>query len=224
MESLWQVEYIQIELITAGLLVVLAAILGWLIQRTTGGNGIGGAVILGLAALFASSFCIIGTILGGTYIETDGPLSGALIGLLGGMFLAGLVVPLALGRIIQGRSARFMAAQWFSFCALCLIGYSAGGAWGLITITLLCLVMFWVVLSRIARYTLPLRGDDQRFTAFRCLLTHARNWSDRAGSHSAERRHEWPGRRDSHRYRCSAGVCARWRPHRVQHELWIRCA
>lgn len=173
MEALGQVEFLQTALVTVGFLVVLATTLGFVLQRTAGGTGIGGAVLLGLASLGAGLFCIggiwLGVEYGDEYFEPHGPL----IGLLAGMLLGGALISFLLGRFVQGHSGRFMAAQWFSFCALCLVGYLAGGQIGLLTITLPCLVMFWVVLSRIACYTLPLREDCQESMAFRCLLTHA---------------------------------------------------
>jgi regulator of protease activity HflC (stomatin/prohibitin superfamily) len=169
MEALEQVEFLDVELVVAALLVLLAIILGLLLQRTVGGRGIGGAILMGFPATMAAGTCLAGTAIG----AASGQSNGALIGLLAGMVVSCIFIWLFFKVIVRGGSGRFMAAQWVSFCALCLIGYLAGGELGLLTVTLPCLVMFWLVLSRISWYTLPASEEVSRSMTFRCLLTHA---------------------------------------------------
>jgi regulator of protease activity HflC (stomatin/prohibitin superfamily) len=152
------------ELAIAAVLTVFVVVLGY-----RGGGGMG-AGLLGFGAIVASTLCIGGTYLGYTWRGE----TGAWIGLVGGIVLAGIVLTRFLGGFIEGRSGRFVAGLWFGFCALCIFGYLAGREVGLLTITLPAIVLFWTGLYRASAYILPLpdKGDkSQRRKAFRSLLS-----------------------------------------------------
>jgi regulator of protease activity HflC (stomatin/prohibitin superfamily) len=159
METVITLEFI----VTAISTIVLAATLGFLGQRWMG------AALLGIGAALASALCIAGVVIG----YELGQSTGAWAGLVAGMALGGALGSWLVGKFIRGRSRRFIAYSWFGYCGLCVFGYLAGGWLGLLTITVPCLLVFWIGLFRISRYTLPLRDKSQRRKAFRSLLSHA---------------------------------------------------
>lgn len=143
------------------LLLGMATLAGYL------GHKVMGAVMLGMGAACAAIISIAGT-LSGYFLGED---TGAWIGLLTGVVLAGIVVAPLLGRLIKGRSGLFLGGIWLGFSALSVFGYLAGGAVGFLTITLPAIALFWVGLYRVAAYLLPLQERTQRPQAFRSLLT-----------------------------------------------------
>lgn len=148
----------------AFILLGMAMLLGY------SGNKVIGAVLLSFGAILVSALCIAGVLAG----YTVGENSGAWLGLLAGILLAGIVMARFLGGVIRGRSGRFLTGTWFGYCALCVSGYLAGGWMGFLTITLPAIVLFWVGLLRISAYILPLRDKrdrSQRRKAFRSLIT-----------------------------------------------------
>jgi hypothetical protein len=146
----------------AFILIGMATLLGYV------GNRMMGAAVLGIGAAGASIVCIASTFVG----YALGGDTGAWVGLLAGIVLAGvIVVPPLPARVIRGRSARFLVGVWCGFCALSIFGYLAGEAVGLLTITLPTIALFWGGLYRISAYILPLRDGSQRSQAFRSLLT-----------------------------------------------------
>jgi regulator of protease activity HflC (stomatin/prohibitin superfamily) len=148
---------------TAVVGTALAALLGWLGQP----KGRGGAILLGTGTALASGICQGGLVIGHTLAGN----TGGWVGLVVGMLVAGIVVPWHLGKLVRGRSGRFMAGMWFGHCLLWVIGYLAGGWLGLLTITLPAVVIFWIGLYRISVYILPPDHKVQRSGAFRCLMT-----------------------------------------------------
>ncbi len=149
------------ELAIAVVLIGFVTVLGY-----RGEKGMG-AGMLGLGALIASILCIGGTWLGYTWRGA----TGAWIGLLLGIVLAGILLIRLLGGFIEGQSGRFIAGLWFGFCALCIFGYLAGREVGLLTITLPAIILFWTGLYRLSAYLLPLRDKSERPIAFRSLLS-----------------------------------------------------
>lgn len=149
--------------ISAACTVGLAAVLGYLGQKRQWM----GAVILGLGAAVASILCVAGSLVG----YKLGAGKGGWIGLLSAVALAGMMGALVLGKLIRGRSGRFIAGLWFGYCGLCIFGYLAAGWLGLLTITLPSVAIFWIGLYRISAYILPLRDKSQRPQALRSLLT-----------------------------------------------------
>jgi hypothetical protein len=141
--------------------VGLAALLGYLGQKAIG------ATMLAVGAALASVLCIAGALIG--YRLSEG--AGAWLGLVMGMALSGVLGARFLGKLIRGQSGRFIAGLWFGYCVMCLFGYLAGGWLGLLTITLPCVVIFWIGLYRISAYILPLRDRSEQPQAFRSLLT-----------------------------------------------------
>jgi regulator of protease activity HflC (stomatin/prohibitin superfamily) len=129
-----------------------------------------GAIMLGMGAALASGICTAGVLLGYRWKEN----TGAWIGLVAGMILAGALGAWLLGKFIRGRSRWFIAGLWFGYCTLGIAGYLAGGWIGLLTITLPAMVVFWIGLYRISAYALPLRDRHNRkehIQAFKSILT-----------------------------------------------------
>lgn len=153
---------LMIELIvTAAVVIGLAMFLGYLGQKWMG------VLILGISALFATTLCLVGTIMGYNLQDEQ----GAWLGLLAGIVLAVPVITLTLGMFVEKRARRFAIRLWLGFCGLAIFGHLAGGWIGLLTITLPAIALFWIGLYRISAYILPLRNKSQRGQVFRSLLT-----------------------------------------------------
>jgi hypothetical protein len=158
------------ELALAAVTILVGTAIGWRVQ---GGLG---AFFLGAGTLLASCFVVGGTLLG-LEISEDG---GAWLGLAVGCLIPGVLAWIVSDRIVRGRSGRFVAVLWFGYCALCIMGYLAGGWIGLLTITLPAVAIFWIGLYRTSAYILPLPDrhrhpqsfHDLRPRAFRTVLTH----------------------------------------------------
>jgi hypothetical protein len=159
------------ELAVAVATILVAAAIGWRVQQGLG------AFFAGAGALLASCIVVVSSILGHS-LRGSG---GAWFALTVSCLVVGVLAAIVSNRIIRGRSGRFVACLWFGYCALCIIGYLAGGWIGLLTITLPAVVIFWIGLYRTSAYVFPLPDGHWhpqalhalRPDAFRCVLTHA---------------------------------------------------
>lgn len=155
------ITVILIEAATALVLAIIVMVLGYLAQK------VAGALLLGTGALLGSGLVIAGTYLGARF----GGNTGAWIGTLTGMAVSGVLLTVILGKLIRGKSGRFIAGVWFGFCGLAIFGYLAGNWVGLLLVTLPAVLIFWIGLYRISYYILPLSHKSERSRAFRCLVT-----------------------------------------------------
>jgi regulator of protease activity HflC (stomatin/prohibitin superfamily) len=145
----------------AGVVTLVATIVGYRTQGTIG------ALLLGAGVALAAGLALAGGLAGQT---VGGTVSGP-AGLAIGVALGAAVLWVFGNRIVRGQSGRFAAGLWVGLCTFCAVGYAAGEWIGLLTITLPAVVVFWISLYRTAAYILPLRGKSQRRQAFRSLLT-----------------------------------------------------
>jgi regulator of protease activity HflC (stomatin/prohibitin superfamily) len=146
--------------------VGLAAVFGYWGQK---GLGVITLVFLASVAILLSG--------GSAWLGyTLGSITGAWIGLIVGILLAGLVWLVGLRPLTRAKkSGRFAANAWYSFAALSILGYLLAGSWiGLLTITLPVYLLFWGGLYFVAHQILPLRNPhdkSERRKAFRALIT-----------------------------------------------------
>ena len=152
--------------LAAVICIGLTAVLGYWGQKVL---GVISLVFLALVALILSGG-------GGALGYTFGTLTGAWIGLIIGILLAGLVWLIGLRTLTRAtRGGRFAASAWYSFAALTILGFLAAGSWiGLLTITLPAYLLFWWGLYFVAHQILPLRNPQdraERRKAFRALIT-----------------------------------------------------
>jgi regulator of protease activity HflC (stomatin/prohibitin superfamily) len=133
-----------------------AVLLAYLIDRK-----LFNAVAVGGATAAACGLCVLGMHVGNWI--------GLLIAILLVAFMA-----YRLGRSLgKQRGALFLPALWLGFCTSCAVGIWAGGAIGLLIVTLPSLAVFWGTLYGISRNLLPIAENGQAGSAFRALLTYS---------------------------------------------------
>lgn len=145
--------------------LTFAAILGYWGQKWLGLIAL--VVLAGIALGLSAATAALG------YLWFE--ISGAWTGLVAGILLAGIIWQLGFGKLTRTkRAGRFAASGWYSFSALAIFGFLAGGWIGLQTITLPAYLLFWWGLYYVAGFILPLRNPKdkaERRQAFRALIT-----------------------------------------------------
>lgn len=137
-------------------ILVGAALLGSFLQK-----GFGALIVTGGAALVVG-LCAAGFGLAGWR------------GLAIAVALVTLLIALGGTRSISKRRASvLLSLVWLAFCLICLLGYWAQGAVGLLTIALPANLAFWFAAFFLSGYMLPLAETDSRWKAFESLITFA---------------------------------------------------
>ena len=146
-----------VEVAVASVAVVLAACLGYFLDRAFGAFLLAGLTVIASGLILAA-------------------MTGGWVRLLAAMFSVGVLGARFVGyKLSKRRGALCVAFLWFWFCTIFLLVYGHDDGVPLLTIALPSIILFWGGLFLLSGYILPpqegLSGWRQK--AFRSLLTFA---------------------------------------------------